>query len=406
VRLWLRDGHVDLGSGTGVRGDRTIELTAQARKLLDVLVRAGGAEVPADDLALLVWGARHVGADARHQAIARLRREVEVDPAAPWHVLAEGGSYRWRSAPAPAPRPERVARLGPEARARAFLDRPGQPCSLVGPFGSGRTQLAEAALEALGDRVAVARMDCRLLDQSEILKPSYVVNQIRRALADVLPELGEHRCEDALDLSHALRRALDRTPGAVVLFLDDAERLRHPGCPLSVFASLRSLAQSLPALRLLLTLGADPASLVPDPRFSAFALAPPIYVGGLTLDEACALAELLGVRSNDRVASLVADIGSLPLDLAAVLREASAEGWDEAMRRLDGPSGILSHRWQVLDQTLDDPDAVATLRAAVKGKVLQGPTYRRMLVSGLLVEGRTGPCVATPWLARTLASRL
>jgi hypothetical protein len=406
VRIRLQDGHVDLESGVVQRGAHQARIGQQGRKIVECLVSAGGALVATDTLSLAVWGMRHVGADARHKAISRLRQELEVEPQCPWHLLSEPGGYRWRPAtgqdqPLWVPRPEL------EWRVRALLLTHAQPCSLVGPLGSGRTGLADTVLGTLADQVDTARIDCRLLDRHEVIKPSYVIEQLRRALAQVLPSLASLVCDDAITLREAVHRSLATSSRPIVLFLDDAERLSHPECPLRVFAALRSYAQRIPGLRLLLTLGVDPSTLIADPRFSAFALAPPLFVGAMQPNEVLALAHAHGVRiSASEAATLTADIGALPLDLIAVLREAAVAGWERTMEQLDGPTGLLAHRWQAMDQTLDSPEALEAIAAAASGKVLQGPAYRALVVSGLVVEDRAGTRISTPWLKRNLQGRL
>lgn len=403
----LRDGHVDLDSGNGIRNGKVIDVSPLLRKVMKALVSADGAVVSFEELGRSVWEQPHVERDTVQQAIGRLRKLVD-DPASHHHVITVDGGYMWQKADVPCSPMPWVPRPALEARVRKLVKQSGSPAVLVGPYGSGRSSLARAVIRSIGERFHVASLDCQEVGQTDVARMSQVVDLLRRTLSEALPELGDVPCEDAHDLGRAIRDALKNAPRPVILCITNAERLRNPDCGVQVFGVLRSFSVSNPNLRLVLTVGEHPSNLVTDLKLSAFALTAPIFVGGMTPAEAHALALSEGVQVGlDDITRLTNDVGSYPLDLTCVLQRAAIDGWEVALQHLDGHEGLLSHRWHALHALMDCADVRAALQAAAEGRELHGPAYRRLLVAGVVVKNQNQPPrIATPWLERALVDIL
>lgn len=89
----------DLAARTATRADGgTVHLTPTEWHLLEELVRRPGQLVGQLDLLHAVWGSKY-GSESRHYLrvyMAQLRRKLEVDPAAPRHLITIAGSgYRF-----------------------------------------------------------------------------------------------------------------------------------------------------------------------------------------------------------------------------------------------------------------------------------------------------------------------
>jgi two-component system, OmpR family, alkaline phosphatase synthesis response regulator PhoP len=85
-----RFGDVELraASRTVLRSGQPVELTPKEFDLLFVLLRAGGAVVPREELLRRVWGYRSmVVTRTLDSHMAELRRKLEAKPAAPRHIL-------------------------------------------------------------------------------------------------------------------------------------------------------------------------------------------------------------------------------------------------------------------------------------------------------------------------------
>jgi len=86
----LRFGDVELRveTRTVLREGRAVELTPKEFDLLAVLLRAGGAVVPREELLRQVWGYRsRVVTRTLDSHVAELRRKLERTPASPRHIL-------------------------------------------------------------------------------------------------------------------------------------------------------------------------------------------------------------------------------------------------------------------------------------------------------------------------------
>ena len=82
------DVELDEATRTVARAGRAVDLTPKEFELLRELVRAGGAVVPRDELLRRVWGYRSAAATRTLDThIAELRRKLELEPAAPRHIL-------------------------------------------------------------------------------------------------------------------------------------------------------------------------------------------------------------------------------------------------------------------------------------------------------------------------------
>lgn len=103
-RLRLSGCEVDLASGLVCRGEDRGLLTARERLMLEALSRARGGVVEALYLARLVGIVG--GRAALSNAVSRLRLKIEVDPAAPTHLLTvRGEGYRLDAPSVEAERP-------------------------------------------------------------------------------------------------------------------------------------------------------------------------------------------------------------------------------------------------------------------------------------------------------------
>lgn len=155
--LRLHGVTVDLDRGVALRRGHTTALTPTEGRLLAFL-HAAGTEVPRDVALREVWGYRK-GVESRtlDTTMRRLRAKVELDPAAPRHLLTvHGRGYRFVAAPSlPAPgllvgRETELAE-GADALAR------GRVLSVVGRVGMGRSTLAYALASGWGPASTLAR---------------------------------------------------------------------------------------------------------------------------------------------------------------------------------------------------------------------------------------------------------
>lgn len=86
---WVRlgDRRVHLGSGETRSAHGQDRLSEQSLKILITLIEARGALVSRRALEAVLWPAGGVGEDGLNNAIARLRRTLDDDPARPQFVL-------------------------------------------------------------------------------------------------------------------------------------------------------------------------------------------------------------------------------------------------------------------------------------------------------------------------------
>ncbi|MCB9671254.1 MAG: winged helix-turn-helix domain-containing protein [Alphaproteobacteria bacterium] len=149
--LALGPVRVELGSGRVQRGPVESQLRPLELSLLRRLYREVGGTVSPDVLLRDVWG-YHTHSRSRTLAmtIARLRAQVEVDPAEPGYLITVHGEGYALLRPVPAPL---TAPLGREAVLEAVgawvRDGLGQLLTLYGPGGTGKSLV----LRALGRRI-------------------------------------------------------------------------------------------------------------------------------------------------------------------------------------------------------------------------------------------------------------
>lgn len=167
--LLLSLGTVDLlrRRVSTTRGEATLTTTEVA--LLRYLAASPGRTVPRDELLREVWGYA-AGAASRtiDVTVRRLRAKIEVDPAAPTHLLAvHGVGYTFVPAeparvvavtpvpvaPEPTVRTETgaadalIGRVTERAEAWALLGAGARPLTVTGPAGVGKTRFAQALVE-------------------------------------------------------------------------------------------------------------------------------------------------------------------------------------------------------------------------------------------------------------------
>ena len=89
---------LDLAARTVSRGGEAVHLTPTEWHLLEVLVRAAGQLVPHRTLLREVWGPAYEGqTNYLRVYFGQLRRKLELDPAAPRHVITVPGvGYRFQ----------------------------------------------------------------------------------------------------------------------------------------------------------------------------------------------------------------------------------------------------------------------------------------------------------------------
>lgn len=89
---------IDTRNLSGRRGGETLAFTRREMEILQYLKAHGDRPVPREELLAKVWGyARHLEIETRTVDIhiAKLRRKIESDPAAPrWLVTVRGAGYR------------------------------------------------------------------------------------------------------------------------------------------------------------------------------------------------------------------------------------------------------------------------------------------------------------------------
>jgi DNA-binding response OmpR family regulator len=94
-RFALGDGTVDLDGHVFLRGEARVPLTPTEVRVLELLARRPGELVPREVLLREVWGLQRATSRTLDAHLARLRRKLERDPAAPRHLLTvHGVGYR------------------------------------------------------------------------------------------------------------------------------------------------------------------------------------------------------------------------------------------------------------------------------------------------------------------------
>jgi DNA-binding winged helix-turn-helix (wHTH) protein len=239
-------------------------LTEQEAGLLVYLAERSGRTVPRDELLERVWGySTRAITRAIDVAVRRLRQKIELDPAAPRHVVAvRGVGYRFEPLPddpsadpvvrepaprsaaptgVPRPRSSFVGRAPAVERLQALLGGPSRLVTVSGSPGIGKSRLAV--------QVAATR------DVQTLYCPFGAVEDGGRWWAPIAEALalswGPGSAGDPVSARREIGRRLGAALGArapLLLVLDDADR---------VVAELADVAgdwlEAVPGLRILVT---------------------------------------------------------------------------------------------------------------------------------------------------------
>lgn len=236
---------VDLAAGEVRRPDGSRdELTSLEVKLLDYLASRPGQVVSREALHRDVWGyASRVRSRAADYTMARLRRKIEEDAAAPWHLRAiRGEGYCFvpsrRDAPLPVPETSFVGRTADLARLEDRAAR-SRMVSVLGPGGVGKTRLAmefvRRRAEDVGPDSVCTVLFCELADCTSL-------DEAADCVADALG-LPPRQGSRVSQIGYALAA---RCP--CLLVLDNLEQLQHTGAPL-----VRAWLEAAPRLSILAT---------------------------------------------------------------------------------------------------------------------------------------------------------
>jgi predicted ATPase/DNA-binding winged helix-turn-helix (wHTH) protein/tetratricopeptide (TPR) repeat protein len=258
-RIQLEKGWLDLDRGVFVTSDERIQLTATELKLIRVLLASEGEPLSRDTLHEEVWGySPKIYTRAADQAIKRLRKKLERDPANPDHLqTAHGIGYRLVSglSDEQAPlillpsrglcptnlTPSSTQLLGREdllKRLDAWYSSANRLATLVGPGGIGKTTAALAWAERISKQKGAPRggIWCSELSSLERL------DQVAADVAQVL----DLRIEGAMEPNTV--GAMLQARGPMLLILDNLDGLAPRAKTM-----LHGWLKQAPELKMLLT---------------------------------------------------------------------------------------------------------------------------------------------------------
>jgi DNA-binding response OmpR family regulator/tetratricopeptide (TPR) repeat protein len=375
----LRDGTVDLAAGVVRRGGEAVELGSAELALVRALVAAGDP-VPREILKARVLGYRSATRTrAVDAAVARLRRKLEADPAAPVHLLTvRGRGIQLVPAPPPANRRfawERpmVGRAAELVGVQRLLVEGARLVTVTGPPGVGKSRIAVTAADRL-------------------FGPSAVPVDVRRG--DLVPSVGaafEVPGGGDADPSAARIGSALAHRGRVALVLDDADELGPAD-----FARVRRWLEAAPELVVVVT----------SQRRTGVAGEAVFELAPLDPDDALALYEvraadvgvaLRGPAHREAVAALIAAHDHLPLAIELLAAGADVAGVEASDAAREGPlAKALARSWGSLSpaertalaqatvfaapftadaaaRVLDDPASLAGLRRVSLLRTIHGP---------------------------------
>jgi serine/threonine protein kinase len=230
-----------------------------------------------------------------------------------------------------------IPREREEREALNYLGFPGKPAVLFGPDRSGKTWLLGHCLAQLEKRGAQKPIvvDFKLLDRGSLDRllqglATRILQQLDLPAQSIFPVWQGPGTAMTKMTRLMEQRVLPEVKSALVLALDDVDKVSGTPFRDDVFSLLRAWAESYDRqwskLRLVLAVSTTPAQLINDPNSSPFNLAAPIVLDDLSTEQV----EELGRRyrlawSRHDIEQVMALVGGNPYLIRLLMHQAALQ---------------------------------------------------------------------------------